>query len=53
MDQNCPSLCNCSLDDPESLWVKVSCTNASLKALPDKLPMNTVALDVSNNKVSV
>ena len=54
MLSECPLHCACevmNLNIP--LLARVICSNLGLKTLPEKLPKNTKALDVSRNKVSL
>lgn len=53
MFENCPDKCHCSLNNINTpLWVSVNCSSLNLTKLPEKLPENTLELDISHNQVS-
>lgn len=60
MNEDCPKKCNCNwygydmIQDTNPLYtVKVDCSNQGLSYLPEKLPKNTVQLNITNNSVRI
>jgi len=58
-DGTCPTACSCAVS-PQSFTatngrrgITVMCSNVELTSLPDELPTNAVALDVSGNRLEV
>jgi Leucine-rich repeat (LRR) protein len=63
LKEECPNRCKCAsdvmlytkLEGGENnlvLRTKVDCSNLGLSELPDKLPENTISLNVSNNRIT-
>lgn len=61
MNEDCPKKCNCKWHGHQMLWketnplytVQVDCSNQGLSSLPEKLPKNTVLLNITNNNVRI